>query len=96
MLRILIGDDPAIVRQGLRLVQALMPELKLVAEAKNGWEVIEHGPPVSLWQPGGCGEGRRGDEIQGSPDGVFTHGPVMGAHAGKSLHDAPCQAMCLF
>ena len=41
MIRILIGDDHAIVRQGLRLVLTLMPELELVAEAKNGWEVIE-------------------------------------------------------
>lgn len=42
MIRILIGDDHAIVRQGLRQVLALVPELELVAEAKNGWEVIEH------------------------------------------------------
>jgi len=42
MIRILIGDDHAIVRQGLRQVLALMPELELVAEAKNGWEVIEY------------------------------------------------------
>jgi len=42
MIRILIGDDHAIVRQGLRQVLALIPELELVAEAKNGWEVIEH------------------------------------------------------
>jgi DNA-binding NarL/FixJ family response regulator len=43
MIRILIGDDHAIVRQGLRQVLALVPELELVAEAKNGWEVIELG-----------------------------------------------------
>lgn len=41
MPRILIGDDHAIVRQGLRQVLALAPELELVAEAKNGWEVLE-------------------------------------------------------
>jgi len=41
MIRILIGDDHAIVRQGLRQVLALIPELELVGEAKNGWEVIE-------------------------------------------------------
>ena len=41
MIRILIGDDHAIVRQGLRQVLALEPELELAAEAKNGWEVIE-------------------------------------------------------
>lgn len=41
MIRILIGDDHAIVRQGLRQVLALLPDVELVAEAKNGWEVIE-------------------------------------------------------
>jgi DNA-binding NarL/FixJ family response regulator len=41
MIRILIADDHAIVRQGLRQVLALAPELELAGEAKNGWEVIE-------------------------------------------------------
>jgi DNA-binding NarL/FixJ family response regulator len=41
MIRILIGDDHAIVRQGLRQVLTLIPGLELVGEAKNGWEVIE-------------------------------------------------------
>lgn len=41
MTRILIADDHAIVRQGLRQVLALAPELELLGEAKNGWEVIE-------------------------------------------------------
>jgi DNA-binding NarL/FixJ family response regulator len=42
MLRILIADDHAIVRQGLRLVLTLAPDMELAGEAKNGWEVIEH------------------------------------------------------
>jgi DNA-binding NarL/FixJ family response regulator len=42
MIRILIGDDHAIVRQGLRQLLTLMPEVELVAEAKNGWEIIDH------------------------------------------------------
>ncbi len=41
MIRILIADDHAIVRQGLRQVLTLAPELELAGEAKNGWEVIE-------------------------------------------------------
>jgi DNA-binding NarL/FixJ family response regulator len=41
MIRILIGDDHAIVRQGLRQVLALLPDVELIAEAKNGLEVIE-------------------------------------------------------
>jgi DNA-binding NarL/FixJ family response regulator len=42
MIRVLIADDHAIVRQGLRQVLALAPELELAGEARNGWEVIEH------------------------------------------------------
>jgi DNA-binding NarL/FixJ family response regulator len=41
MVRVLIADDHALVRQGLRHVLATAPELSLVAEAKNAWEVIE-------------------------------------------------------
>jgi DNA-binding NarL/FixJ family response regulator len=41
MVRILIADDHAIVRQGLRQMLTLAPELELVGEAKDGWEVIE-------------------------------------------------------
>jgi len=41
MIRILVADDHAIVRQGLRQVLALASELELAGEAKNGWEVIE-------------------------------------------------------
>jgi DNA-binding NarL/FixJ family response regulator len=41
MIRVLIADDHAIVRQGLRQVLALASELELAGEAKNGWEVIE-------------------------------------------------------
>jgi DNA-binding NarL/FixJ family response regulator len=41
MIRILIADDHAIVRHGLRQVLSLAPELELVGEAKDGWEVIE-------------------------------------------------------
>ena len=41
MIRLLIADDHAIFRQGLRQVLALAPEFDLAGEAKNGWEVIE-------------------------------------------------------
>ncbi len=41
LIRVLIADDHAIVRQGLRQVLSLASELELVGEAKNGWEVIE-------------------------------------------------------
>jgi len=41
MIRVLIADDHAIVRQGLRQVLALAPELELIGEAKDGWETIE-------------------------------------------------------
>jgi len=42
MIRILIADDHAIVRQGVRQILGLASDLVLVGEAKNGWEVLEH------------------------------------------------------
>ncbi len=42
MTRILIGDDHALVRQGLRQVLSLVSDLEVVAEAKNGLQVLEH------------------------------------------------------
>jgi two-component system, NarL family, response regulator LiaR len=40
-IRILIADDHAIVRQGLRMFLGLDPDLELVGEAANGKEAIE-------------------------------------------------------
>jgi len=39
--RILLADDHAVVRQGLRLVLDSEPDLEVVAEASNGAEAIE-------------------------------------------------------
>ncbi|MDX9995525.1 MAG: response regulator transcription factor [Rhodocyclaceae bacterium] len=41
MIRIVIADDHAIVRQGLRQLLAITPDLELAGEAKDGWEVLE-------------------------------------------------------
>ncbi len=41
MIRIVIADDHAIVRQGLRQLLAIAPDLELAGEAKDGWEVLE-------------------------------------------------------
>ncbi|MEP6874586.1 MAG: response regulator transcription factor [Burkholderiales bacterium] len=41
MVRILVADDHAVVRHGLRQVLSLAPELTVVAEAKNAWEALE-------------------------------------------------------
>jgi DNA-binding NarL/FixJ family response regulator len=41
MVRILVADDHAVVRQGLRQVLSLAPELSVIAEAKNAWETLE-------------------------------------------------------
>lgn len=41
MINILIADDHAVVRQGLRQLLGLAPEFVVVGEAKNGWEVID-------------------------------------------------------
>ncbi|THF59204.1 response regulator [Pseudothauera rhizosphaerae] len=41
MIRILIADDHAIVRQGVRQVLAFAADMEVVAEARDGWEVVE-------------------------------------------------------
>ena len=40
MIRLVIADDHAIVRCGLKLIFALMPDFEVVAEATNGSEVL--------------------------------------------------------
>ena len=51
-IRILIADDHAIVREGLRALIATEPDLELVAEASDGVEAVDkaraHGPDVIL------------------------------------------------
>lgn len=41
MIRILIADDHAVVRQGIRQILALDPDLAVVDEAADGWQLIE-------------------------------------------------------
>lgn len=41
MIRIVIADDHAIVREGLKQVLAAAPDLSIVAEAQNGHEVLQ-------------------------------------------------------
>jgi len=41
MVRVLVADDHALVRQGLRQVLATTAGLSLAGEARNAWEVIE-------------------------------------------------------
>lgn len=41
MFRILIADDHAIVRKGLRQLLSLVQDLEVVGEADNGWDVID-------------------------------------------------------
>jgi len=41
MIRILLADDHAVVRHGLRHLLSLVPELSVVAEASNAWETME-------------------------------------------------------
>ena len=48
MIRILLADDHAVVRQGLRMFLALDPELEVVGEAANGAQALEQ---VSLLHP---------------------------------------------
>lgn len=46
--RVLITDDHAVVRQGLRMFLGLDPDIKVIGEAKNGAEAIEQ---VKLTHP---------------------------------------------
>ena len=41
-LRVLIGDDHRIVREGLKQVLADAPDVQVVAEAQTGAEVLQH------------------------------------------------------
>lgn len=41
MIRILIADDHAVVRQGLRQVLALAADFQVAGEARDGWEVVD-------------------------------------------------------
>lgn len=42
MIRLLIADDHAVVRQGLSRVVAIAPDIELIAEAKDGNELLQH------------------------------------------------------
>jgi DNA-binding NarL/FixJ family response regulator len=52
VIRVLIADDEAIVRDGLRALVELEPDLEVVAEAGDGAEAVElagrHSPDVAL------------------------------------------------
>ncbi len=52
MIRLLIADDQDLMREGLRLMLCAQPDLKVVAEARNGREAVEqallHKPDVAL------------------------------------------------
>ncbi len=41
-IRIIIADDHQMMRQGLRALLALAPDIQVVAEASNGQEVLDH------------------------------------------------------
>jgi NarL family two-component system response regulator LiaR len=39
-IRILVADDHAIIRRGIRAVLEIVPDIDVVGEAKNGWEAL--------------------------------------------------------
>lgn len=47
-IRVLLADDHAVVRQGLRMFLGLDPEIEVIGEAKNGAEAVEQ---VRLTRP---------------------------------------------
>lgn len=48
MIRVVVADDHAIVREGLCRVIALAPDMELVGERKDGWEVLERLPSTQF------------------------------------------------
>lgn len=42
MIRMLIADDHAVVRQGLKMIFALCPDIEVLAEAADGDGIIQH------------------------------------------------------
>jgi two-component system, NarL family, response regulator LiaR len=74
-IRILIADDHAIVREGLRALIATEPDLELVGEASDGVQAVDKAltlkPDVILldmMMPRKDGLGAIGDIIKGNPD----------------------------
>jgi NarL family two-component system response regulator LiaR len=51
-IRIVVADDHAIIRKGIRAMVEVVPDIELVGEATNGWEAVfqarEHRPDVIL------------------------------------------------
>src|SRR5260370_12501481 len=43
MIRILLADDHALVRQGFRMILSAQPDMEIVGEAGNGREAVEVG-----------------------------------------------------
>src|SRR6266436_412823 len=41
MIRILLADDHALVRQGFRMILSAQPDMEIVGEAGNGREAVE-------------------------------------------------------
>ncbi len=42
MIRLLMAEDHAIVREGLKQIFALSPDIRVISEATNGAEVLQH------------------------------------------------------
>lgn len=52
MIRVLVADDQTVVREGLRTLLSLLPDIEVVATAADGWQAVEltrlHHPDVIL------------------------------------------------
>ncbi len=91
-IRVLIADDHAIVREGVRALLKLSDDIEVVGEAANGLEAIEAAralsPDVILMDIAMPGLGRpRGDarDPQGEPGG---QDPGADAVRGPRVHPA--------
>ena len=53
MIKVLIADDHAVVREGLKQILAEMPDVSVAGEAANGHEVLDRANPVP-WSTSCC------------------------------------------
>ena len=93
MIRILVADDHAIVRSGLKQLLQLAPDFEVQAEAANGHEVMQQletaCPDVLLLDVNMPG-GPEGSELLQRVLGRWPSLPVL----VLSMHDEPQVAAC--
>ncbi|MGE8500360.1 MAG: response regulator [Pseudomonas sp.] len=91
MIRVLLADDHALMREGLKLLFALNDDIEVVAEAENGSRVLEQLRCqtvdlvlLDISMPGVCGE-----DLVGRIHGRYPQLPVL----ALTMHNEPQVAL---